>query len=291
MAADRVDFIDEDDARRMFLRLLEHVAHARSTDADEHFDEVGTGNREERHLGFACDGAREQRLAGTGRADHEHALRNLAAELLELGRVLEEVDDLAHFLLRLVHACDVGKRDVHLVFAEQPRAALAEGHGAAATGRALHLAQHVDENEDQQQCRGELQQQLHEEIRLLRRFTLEVDARLVERADQHRVVGFRVVGLEAGLVLAKTDDFVAPQGYRLDAAIAHVLEHGRIGHLRGFRPGGHVAAEYHHHDHHDYDPKQDIFRQIIQRFTLAGRPARHAGSKARYTILKPLASR
>ena len=79
MTAHRVDFVDEDDAGRVLLRLLEHVAHARGADADEHFDEVGTGNREERHLGFAGDGAREQRLAGARRAHHEHALRNLAA--------------------------------------------------------------------------------------------------------------------------------------------------------------------------------------------------------------------
>ena len=41
MAADRVDFVDEDDAGRVLLGLLEHVAHARSADADEHLDEVG----------------------------------------------------------------------------------------------------------------------------------------------------------------------------------------------------------------------------------------------------------
>ncbi len=117
MAADRVDFVDEDDAGRMLLGLLEHVAHARGADADEHLDEVGTGDREERHLGFARDGARQQRLAGAGRAHHEHALRNLAAQLLELGRVLEEVDDLAHFLLGLVDARDVREGDVDLVLA------------------------------------------------------------------------------------------------------------------------------------------------------------------------------
>ena len=104
MAADRVDLVDEDDAGRVLLRLLEHVAHARGADADEHLDEVGAGDREERHLGLAGDGPRQQRLAGAGRADHQHALGDLAAELLELARVLEEVDDLADFLLGLVDA-------------------------------------------------------------------------------------------------------------------------------------------------------------------------------------------
>ena len=56
LAADRIDFIDEHDARRMLLGLLEHVAHARGTHTDEHLDEVRTGNGEERHLGFAGDG-------------------------------------------------------------------------------------------------------------------------------------------------------------------------------------------------------------------------------------------
>jgi hypothetical protein len=37
--ADRVDLVDEDDARRRLLGLFEHVAHAAGADADEHLDE------------------------------------------------------------------------------------------------------------------------------------------------------------------------------------------------------------------------------------------------------------
>lgn len=64
MAADSVDFVDEDDARRLLLGVLEHVAHAGRAHADEHFNEVRAGDAEERHLGFAGDGAGQQRLAG-----------------------------------------------------------------------------------------------------------------------------------------------------------------------------------------------------------------------------------
>ena len=64
MAADGVDLVDEDDAGRVLLALLEQVADARGADADEHLDEVGAADREERHVRFAGDGAREQRLAG-----------------------------------------------------------------------------------------------------------------------------------------------------------------------------------------------------------------------------------
>ena len=49
-------------------RLLEQIAHARRADADEHLDELRAADREERHAGLAGDRAREQRLAGAGRA-------------------------------------------------------------------------------------------------------------------------------------------------------------------------------------------------------------------------------
>ena len=111
MAADRVDFVDEDDARRILLRLVEHVAHTARADADEHFNEVRARNCEERHIRFACDGASEQRLAGSGRADQQRAARNAPAEPLELLRIAQELDDLLQLFLRLVAPGDVVKGD------------------------------------------------------------------------------------------------------------------------------------------------------------------------------------
>ena len=40
VTTDRIDFIDKDNAGRLFLGLFEHVAHAGSAHADKHFDEV-----------------------------------------------------------------------------------------------------------------------------------------------------------------------------------------------------------------------------------------------------------
>src|SRR5262249_22731300 len=51
MTADRVNLVDEDDAGGVLLALLEEVADARGADADEHFDEVGAADREERDVG------------------------------------------------------------------------------------------------------------------------------------------------------------------------------------------------------------------------------------------------
>ena len=50
--ADGVDLVHEDDAGRGLLRLLEEVAHAGRADADEHLDEVGARDREERDAGL-----------------------------------------------------------------------------------------------------------------------------------------------------------------------------------------------------------------------------------------------
>ena len=107
MAADRVDFVDENDAGRGFLPLLEHVAHAGGADADEHLHEVRAADREERHIGFAGNGAREQRLAGARRADQQNAFRNASAEFLEFFRVAQELDEFLHFILGFLDAGDV----------------------------------------------------------------------------------------------------------------------------------------------------------------------------------------
>ena len=89
-----VDLVDEQQAGGVFLGRLEHVAHPAGADADEHLDELRAADAEERHARLAGHGPGQQRLAGAGRADQQHALGNLGAEPLELFRALEELDDL-----------------------------------------------------------------------------------------------------------------------------------------------------------------------------------------------------
>ena len=79
MTADRVDFVDEDDARRVLLALLEHVAHAARADADKHLDKVRAGDREERHVRLAGNRAGEQGFARARRPDEQHSFGNFAA--------------------------------------------------------------------------------------------------------------------------------------------------------------------------------------------------------------------
>ena len=85
----------------------------------------------------------------------QDALGDLAAELLELRRVLQELDDLAQLFLGLVDAGHVLERDLVLLLRDQPGARLAEGQRLGAA--ALHLAHEEDPHADEQQHRDPLQ--------------------------------------------------------------------------------------------------------------------------------------
>ena len=169
---DGVDLVHEDDAGRVLLGLLEQVAHARGAHAHEHLDEVGAGDREERHAGLAGDRAGEQRLAGAGRAVEQHALRDPRAERLELLGVLEELLDLVQLLDGLVDPGHVAERDLRRVDGQSLGARLAEAHHARAA--ALHRVHQEDPEREQQDERQDVGQQrepvraalaLHRELR------------------------------------------------------------------------------------------------------------------------------
>ena len=109
LAADRVDLVDEDDARCVRLGLVEEIADAAGADADEHLDKLGPGDAEEGHARLAGDRAREEGLAGARRSDQQHAARDARAERLELVRVLQELDDLDQLFLGFVDPGHVGR--------------------------------------------------------------------------------------------------------------------------------------------------------------------------------------
>ena len=77
LAAHGVNLVHEDNAGAIFLRLLEQVAHAGGTHADEHLHKVRTGDGIERHAGLAGHGAGKQSLTGTRRAVEQHTARDL----------------------------------------------------------------------------------------------------------------------------------------------------------------------------------------------------------------------
>ena len=153
VAADGVDLVDEDDRRGGLLGLVEQVAHAARADADEHLDEVRARDRVERHARLAGDRAGEERLAGSGRAVQQHALRDARADRLEPRGVLQEVLDLLHLLDGLVGAGDVLEGDLRHLLGDELRARLAELHDLAAA--ALGAREQEPEEQAEQQDREE----------------------------------------------------------------------------------------------------------------------------------------
>ena len=94
MTADRVDLVHEDDGGCVGLGLVEQVADPAGADTDEHLDEVGAGDGEERHARLAGHRSGQQRLAGTGRTEQQDAFGDLGPQGLEASGRLQELLDL-----------------------------------------------------------------------------------------------------------------------------------------------------------------------------------------------------
>jgi hypothetical protein len=111
MASHRVDLIDKDYAGRGLLPLVEHVTHTRGAHADKHLNKVRAADGKKRDVRFSRNSARKKRLASARRADHQHALRNAAAEFLKFFRITQKLDKLLHFIFCFLDAGDIAKCD------------------------------------------------------------------------------------------------------------------------------------------------------------------------------------
>ena len=235
------------DARRVLLGLLEQVAHPRGADADKHLDELGAGDREEGHAGLAGDRLGEQRLAGPGRADQQHALGDLGAHGREPLGPLEELDHLHNVLLGLVDAGDVVEPDPRVGLHLELGLGLAKGHrvpGAAAADApgAAAAARQQEEPADEQQREREVAQQARDDgaAVLGLRVRREVDAlgaelgeQLLRRARQLHADALDAVAELRARGLDDRDGAVLVEVDLLHAAEVEVLEEARVGHARG----------------------------------------------------------
>src|SRR5579884_1802516 len=94
LAANGIDFVDEDDAGRVVFGLFEEVAHARCANADEHLDKFRAAHAIEGDIGLAGHRTGDKRFARAGRADEQHPFGNTSAHAGETFRVLEKFDNL-----------------------------------------------------------------------------------------------------------------------------------------------------------------------------------------------------
>src|SRR5204863_7372861 len=99
MTPNCVNLVDENNARRRFFTLLEHVAHARCADADKHLNEVRPADGKEWDIRLARDGARKKRFASARRHDHKNTFWNAPREFLKFIWVYHKLDQILNFLL------------------------------------------------------------------------------------------------------------------------------------------------------------------------------------------------
>ena len=152
MPSHGVNFVNENNARRILLALLKQVADPRSAYPNKHLHEVGARNREERNVSLARNRPSQQCLASSGRPDQQHTLGNASAEFLEFLRFAQEFDDFLKLFLGFIYAGDVFKRHLLLLHGEQPRPAFAERERLVSAG--LHLADHEIPEGRKQSQRG-----------------------------------------------------------------------------------------------------------------------------------------
>jgi hypothetical protein len=203
-----------------------------------------------------------------GGADQQQAARNAPAELLELLRVLQEVDDFLDLFLGLVAAGDVGKGDLVGAFVQHAGLALAEAEGAALAA-ALHLAHEIDPYADQQQHRAPADQQGHEQRALFAWLDVKFDAVVDQVADQAPVqVGGR--GANPPVIRHGRHNLGAALPFldrgRLDPAGANLLQEIRIAHVGRTGPATGVKLLENSKQHHGNHEPDGNFREplIIQ---------------------------
>ena len=132
--------VDEDDAGRLLLGLLEQVANLGGAATDEHLDKLRTGDAEERDARLAGDSLGKQRLTGARRAYKQGTAGKLGANLLIALGVLEKVDNLLQGLFGLFLAGDILEGDADIFGRDDARAGLAQAsaHAAKAAATKVH---------------------------------------------------------------------------------------------------------------------------------------------------------
>ena len=185
--AERVQLVDEHDAGRLGLRLLEEIAHAGGADADEHLDEIGSAQAEERHLGLAGHRLGQERLARAGSADEQDALRDLPSEAaIPLGPP-EKVHDLHQLATRLVDTRHVVEGDAGAGLDIDLGPALPDGEKAAL--RVAHAA-HQERPQPDEHQRGHDPPEQGGEPGVLHG-ARELHVRRFEVGDESRIVDAR----------------------------------------------------------------------------------------------------
>src|SRR5438094_133883 len=195
-----------------------------------------------------------------GRSDEKHALRDLAAELLELLRILQEIDDLPQLFLCFIDTGHVLKRHLVLFLGDQPCSRLPEAQRLRAAP--LHLAHEEDPDADEEEHRHPLEEDRVPRVRV-GRLHRDADAPVLQRLDQVGVL-HDVGPQRLRRVLERVRDVVAADHDRVHATLVHGLQElGEVGLLLATLLRALEDGEQQNDDETDHHPEREIFVHLI----------------------------
>src|SRR5699024_5911513 len=179
-----INLIDEDNTRTVFLRLLKQVTHARGTNADEHFHEVGAGDGIKRYAGLTRNGAGKQGFTSTRRTIEQNTAWDFRAELVVATRVFQEIFNLLKLIDCFVRASHIFKGVGRHVLGQF--LGLGTTNAKHAPGSGLHARDEPEQYCEQDQHRQQERQHRHED-RILRDVGLvRLRAGIADRVEDFR---------------------------------------------------------------------------------------------------------
>src|SRR5690606_12048156 len=111
LAADCVNFIDENDTRCVFLSVFEQITNSGSPDTDEHLNKIRTTDREERNACFSGNSTSQEGFTGTRRSDKQNTFWNAGADVCESARIFQEINNFYKFLFLFICSSYIAKTD------------------------------------------------------------------------------------------------------------------------------------------------------------------------------------
>ena len=125
----RINFVDENQARRRLFPLLKHVPHPGGSHSNEHFHKIRSADSVEGNIRLTGNRLGQKGFSCSGRSHHQNPLGDPSAQFLELFGVPQKLHNLTHLILRLLHAGHIGKGHLIFVLRKDTGLALAETEG------------------------------------------------------------------------------------------------------------------------------------------------------------------
>ena len=132
--AQRIQFVDEDNAGRGFTRLFKQVADPGGAHADKHLNKLGPVDGKERYPRLAGNGAGQKRLARARWANQHDAFGHARAKPAIGAGILQEFDDFHEFPLGFVDTGDIVEGHLGVLLHIDLGLAFPHGHEAAHAG-------------------------------------------------------------------------------------------------------------------------------------------------------------